>query len=71
MGTLPPPLAAILSPLLPAACRYHPTCSHYAVEALEKIGTERATAALAALEHVIVYTESQDDAPFTLPARAV
>ena len=28
-------------------------------------------AALAALEHVIVYTESQDDAPFTLPGRTV
>lgn len=30
-----------LSPLLPAACRYHPTCSHYAVEALEKHGALR------------------------------
>ena len=25
-----------LSPLLPSACRYYPTCSHYAIEALEK-----------------------------------
>ena len=31
----------VLSPLLPAACRYHPTCSHYAVEALEKHGALR------------------------------
>ena len=30
-----------ISPLLPAACRYHPTCSHYAVEALEKHGALR------------------------------
>lgn len=30
-----------LSPLLPAACRYHPTCSHYAIEALEKHGALR------------------------------
>jgi putative membrane protein insertion efficiency factor len=30
-----------LSPLLPAACRYHPTCSHYAIEALEKHGAMR------------------------------
>ncbi len=30
-----------LSPLLPAACRYHPTCSQYAVEALEKHGALR------------------------------
>jgi uncharacterized protein len=32
---------AVLSPLLPAACRYHPTCSHYAIEALEKHGALR------------------------------
>ena len=30
-----------LSPLLPAACRYFPTCSHYAIEALEKHGALR------------------------------
>jgi putative membrane protein insertion efficiency factor len=27
-----------LSPILPRSCRYTPTCSHYAVEALEKHG---------------------------------
>jgi uncharacterized protein len=27
-----------LSPLLPAACRYYPSCSVYAVEALERYG---------------------------------
>lgn len=27
-----------ISPLLPAACRYYPTCSVYAVEAIEKYG---------------------------------
>ncbi len=26
------------SPLLPAACRYHPTCSEYAVQAITKYG---------------------------------
>jgi hypothetical protein len=31
----------VLSPLLPAACRYYPSCSAYAVEALEKHGTWR------------------------------
>lgn len=30
-----------LSPLLPASCRYHPSCSAYAVEALEKHGAIR------------------------------
>jgi putative membrane protein insertion efficiency factor len=28
----------VLSPLLPSACRYHPTCSAYAIEALAKHG---------------------------------
>ena len=30
-----------LSPLLPPSCRYHPSCSHYAIEALETHGTLR------------------------------
>jgi putative membrane protein insertion efficiency factor len=30
-----------LSPMFPAACRYYPTCSHYAIEALEKHGALR------------------------------
>ena len=32
-----------LSPLLPAACRYYPTCSAYAIEALERHGAARGT----------------------------
>ncbi|MFK7049257.1 MULTISPECIES: membrane protein insertion efficiency factor YidD [Flavobacterium] len=28
----------IISPLMPATCRYQPTCSHYMVEALTKHG---------------------------------
>jgi uncharacterized protein len=27
-----------ISPLLPSACRYYPTCSTYAAEAIEKYG---------------------------------
>jgi putative membrane protein insertion efficiency factor len=27
-----------VSPLLPAACRYYPSCSAYAIQALEKHG---------------------------------
>ena len=31
----------VLSPLLPASCRYQPSCSNYAIEALEKHGALR------------------------------
>lgn len=30
-----------ISPLLPQACRYHPSCSAYAMEALEKHGAAK------------------------------
>lgn len=33
----------VLSPLLPAACRYQPTCSEYAREAVERYGVLRGT----------------------------
>jgi putative membrane protein insertion efficiency factor len=33
----------VLSPMLPSACRFHPTCSVYAMEAIERHGALRGT----------------------------
>ncbi|HTS77203.1 MAG TPA: membrane protein insertion efficiency factor YidD [Bryobacteraceae bacterium] len=30
-----------ISPLLPSACRFHPTCSEYMMQAIEKHGVAR------------------------------
>jgi putative membrane protein insertion efficiency factor len=32
-----------VSPWLPSACRYHPTCSEYMCEAVERYGAGRGT----------------------------
>lgn len=34
----------LVSPLLGARCRYHPSCSQYALDALEQFGVVRGTA---------------------------
>jgi putative membrane protein insertion efficiency factor len=31
----------VISPLLPRSCKYHPTCSAYAVQAIERYGILR------------------------------
>lgn len=31
----------LISPVLPATCRYQPTCSHYAQQAIEKYGAAK------------------------------
>jgi len=33
-----------LSPMLPSACRFHPTCSEYMLEAVDKYGAARGLA---------------------------
>ncbi len=32
---------ALLSPLLPSACRFYPTCSEYMIEAVQRYGAVR------------------------------
>jgi uncharacterized protein len=34
---------AVISPLLPPSCRFTPTCSEYAMEAIKKYGALRGT----------------------------
>jgi len=34
----------LISPLLPKSCRFYPTCSEYAMEALDKYGMVKGTA---------------------------
>ena len=31
----------VVSPLIPQRCKYHPTCSHYAVDAVSEFGVAR------------------------------
>ena len=35
---------AVLSPVVGGSCKYHPSCSHYALDALRKYGFVRGTA---------------------------
>lgn len=41
----------LLAPVLPPSCRYYPTCSHYAIEAVEHHGPFRG--ALLAVRRVL------------------
>ncbi len=33
----------VISPLLGPRCRFHPTCSHYAIEAIQRFGVVKGT----------------------------
>lgn len=37
----------VISPALPARCKYHPTCSAYAIQAVRELGILRGTAVAA------------------------
>ena len=43
LATLPRAYKRYLSPFLPPACRFHPTCSAYAAEAIEVHGAVKGT----------------------------
>ena len=32
---------AVVSPLIGPRCKYHPTCSHYALDAIQEVGVVR------------------------------
>lgn len=34
----------LISPLFPPSCRFHPTCSQYAIDAVERFGVWRGSA---------------------------
>ena len=42
----------LISPFLPPSCRFEPTCSEYAIEALRKKGLVKGTALALSLIHI-------------------
>jgi len=61
----------VISPLLGSRCRFHPSCSHYAVEALDRYGVLRGGAlALFRIGRCQPLAEGGfDPVPDTFPAR--
>lgn len=51
----------LISPLTPASCRYHPTCSNYMVEAIEKHGLLGLLMGIARILRCHPFVEGGDD----------
>lgn len=50
-----------ISPLTPPSCRYHPTCSNYMVEALQKHGAKGFLMGLARIGRCHPFVEGGED----------
>lgn len=50
-----------ISPLTPPSCRYHPTCSNYMLEALEKHGFKGLFMGIARILRCHPFTEGGED----------
>ncbi|CRH92185.1 Putative membrane protein insertion efficiency factor [Chlamydia trachomatis] len=51
----------IISPLTPPACRYHPTCSNYMLQALEKHGLKGVLMGLSRILRCHPFVEGGED----------
>ncbi|MCS4488830.1 membrane protein insertion efficiency factor YidD [Streptococcus sciuri] len=50
-----------LSPIFPATCRYHPTCSSYMIEALQKHGLKGVVMGIARLLRCHPFVKGGED----------
>ena len=50
-----------ISPLFPPSCRYHPTCSNYMIEAIEKHGAKGCLMGIARILRCHPWAKGGDD----------
>ncbi|HFH9837500.1 TPA: membrane protein insertion efficiency factor YidD [Streptococcus suis] len=51
----------LISPLFPPSCRYHPTCSNYMIEAINKHGLKGVLMGLARIGRCHPFVEGGED----------